>query len=297
MASTPPMPVTDWVADPGVTNHTTPHPNHISTPSPPLIAHPSSIVVGNGSVLPIISVGDLVFLGPFYLNDVLVAPDLVQSLLSIRCFTTDNSCNMEFDPFVLSVKDLATRHVLPRYDSIGLLYTLPLPTSTTPTPRDVMYTLATTTPRDVPYTPAPMSSPCCRVAQLSPALEVEMIPCVMLASLVGTSGFPFLAPLLELFNPLTLYTVTFGPPLFQVSLVTSITWSSLITAPTTQGVFHYTRSLTPSPPSPTSSPLCPYSLATPSGESNAIMDVSFITPPSLSASITVSLHFPTERQG
>jgi hypothetical protein len=64
--------------------------------------------------------------GPFYLNDVLVAPDLVQSLLSIRRFTTDNSCSMEFDPLGLSVKDLTTRRVLARYDSTGPLYTLPL---------------------------------------------------------------------------------------------------------------------------------------------------------------------------
>jgi hypothetical protein len=57
--------------------------------------------------------------GPFYLNDVLVAPDLVQSLLSVRCFTTDNSFSMEFDPFGLSVKDLAARSVIMRYDNSG----------------------------------------------------------------------------------------------------------------------------------------------------------------------------------
>jgi hypothetical protein len=50
-----------------------------------------------------------------------------------------------------------------------------------------------------------------------------MIPCVMPANLVRTSGCPFLARLLEPFNPLTSYTVTFGPPLFRESLVTSIT--------------------------------------------------------------------------
>jgi hypothetical protein len=82
--------------------------------------------------------------GPFYLNDVLLAPDLVQSLLFVRRFTTDNSCSMEFDPFVLYVKDLATRRVLARYDSTGPLYTLSLPTSTTPTLRVVPYALATT---------------------------------------------------------------------------------------------------------------------------------------------------------
>jgi hypothetical protein len=50
-----------------------------------------------------------------------------------------------------------------------------------------------------------------------------MIPCVMPANLVRTSDCPFLARLLEPFNPLTSYTVTFGPPLFRESLVTSIT--------------------------------------------------------------------------
>jgi hypothetical protein len=50
--------------------------------------------------------------GPFYLNDVLVASDLVQSLLYVRRFTTNNSCSMEFDSFGLSVKDLATSRVL-----------------------------------------------------------------------------------------------------------------------------------------------------------------------------------------
>jgi hypothetical protein len=110
---------------------------------PPSLAHPSSIVVSNGFVLPVTSVDDSVLPGPFYLNDVLLAPDHVQSLLSDHCFTTDNSYSMEFDPFGLSVKDLTTRRMLARYDSIGPLYTLPLPTSTTPTPCVVSYALAT----------------------------------------------------------------------------------------------------------------------------------------------------------
>jgi hypothetical protein len=144
MVPAPPTPVTDWVADSSATNHTTSHPGHISAPRPLSLAHPPSIVVGNGSVLPVTSVGDLVLPKPFYLNDVLVAPDLVHSLLSICHFTTDNSCSMEFDPFGLSMKDLATRRVLARYDSNGPLYTLPLPTLPTTTPHVVPYALATT---------------------------------------------------------------------------------------------------------------------------------------------------------
>jgi hypothetical protein len=77
------------------------------------IACPPFIVVDNGSVLPVTSVGDSVLPGPFHLNDVLVAPDLVQSLLFVHRFTTDNS-SMEFDPFGLLVKDLSIRRVLAR---------------------------------------------------------------------------------------------------------------------------------------------------------------------------------------
>jgi hypothetical protein len=133
------------VADSDATNHTTSHPSHIFSPRPPSLAHPSSTIVGNSSVLPVTSVGDSVLPEPFYRNDVLLAPDPVQSLLYVHRFTTDNSYSMEFDPFGLSVKDLATRRVLAKYDSTSLLYTLPLPTSTTPTPCVVPYALATTT--------------------------------------------------------------------------------------------------------------------------------------------------------
>jgi hypothetical protein len=54
--------------------------------------------------------------GSFYLNDVLVVPNLIQSLLSVCRFITDNSCSMEFDPFGLYVKDLVTRRALARYN-------------------------------------------------------------------------------------------------------------------------------------------------------------------------------------
>jgi hypothetical protein len=90
-------------------------------------------VVGNGSALPVTSVGDAVLPGPFRLSNVLVAPHIIQNLLSVRQFTTDNSCSMEFDLFGLSVKDLATRTLLARCDSPEPLYTLRLPASPTST--------------------------------------------------------------------------------------------------------------------------------------------------------------------
>jgi hypothetical protein len=75
----PPTLVQDWVADSGAMHHTTPS-----------IGNISSIVVDNGSSLPITSLGDSVLPEPFYLNNILLAPNMVQSLLSVHRFTTDN---------------------------------------------------------------------------------------------------------------------------------------------------------------------------------------------------------------
>jgi hypothetical protein len=117
----PPTSVQDWVADFSASHHTTPSAGNISKPRPLNSSSPISIVVGN-SVLPM----------PFYLNNILLAPDIVQSLLFVCCFTTDNWCSIEFDPFGLSVKDLTTRNVIVRSNSIGPLYTMHLPGSVTP---------------------------------------------------------------------------------------------------------------------------------------------------------------------
>jgi hypothetical protein len=81
------------VADSDATHHTTPSVDNISTLRPLTSSNPSSIIVGNGSPLPIITVGDSVLPGPLYLNNILLAPDMVQSLLSVRRFTTDNWCS------------------------------------------------------------------------------------------------------------------------------------------------------------------------------------------------------------
>jgi hypothetical protein len=107
MALTPPA-FTDWVADSSTSNHTTSNAGNLASVHPPTSTNPSSIVVGNGSTLPVTSIGDSALPGPFYLNDILVTPDIIQNLLSIHHFTTDNWRSMEFDPFGLPVKDLYT---------------------------------------------------------------------------------------------------------------------------------------------------------------------------------------------
>jgi hypothetical protein len=111
----------------------------------PLSYHPSSIVVGNGSTLPVTSVGASVLPRPFYLNDVLVAPHITHNLLSVRCFTTDNSCSIEFDPSGFSVKDLATRTPLACCDSSGPLYTFQPSTADVSPPPVLVSTTSSTT--------------------------------------------------------------------------------------------------------------------------------------------------------
>jgi hypothetical protein len=122
--------VNDWVADSDTSHHTTPLVGNISNTCPLNSASPSSIVVGNSSTLPVTSVDDSIIPVLFYLNNILLAPDIVQSLLSVRCFTTDNWCSMEFDSFDLSVKDLTTRNVIARSNSTSPLCMLHLPSST-----------------------------------------------------------------------------------------------------------------------------------------------------------------------
>jgi hypothetical protein len=122
-------PLTDWIPDSGATNHTTPHAGNISLFRPPDLTTPSSIIVGNCATLPVSSVGDTVLPGPLYLNNILHTPHIIQNLLFVRRFTTDNCCSMEFDPFGVSVKDLRSKNVIIRSNSVGPLYTLRLPSS------------------------------------------------------------------------------------------------------------------------------------------------------------------------
>jgi hypothetical protein len=82
--------VNDWIVDSGASHHTTHSVGNISNPRPLNSVSPSSIIVGNGSTLLVTSIGDSVIPGPFYLNNILLAPDIVQNLLSVHRFTTDN---------------------------------------------------------------------------------------------------------------------------------------------------------------------------------------------------------------
>ncbi|CAL9221762.1 unnamed protein product, partial [Arabidopsis halleri] len=87
-----------------------------------------SVIVGNGSSIPVTTIGSTSVRSntkPLLLNNVLVTPDIVKNLISVRKFTRDNWCSVDFDPFGFTVKDLQTRKALLRCDSSGDLYSLP----------------------------------------------------------------------------------------------------------------------------------------------------------------------------
>jgi hypothetical protein len=104
--------VTDWDIDSGASNHITSSVGNLISVCPPLLTNPSSIIVGNGSSLSVTSVGNTALLDPFYLNNVLVTSDIIQNLIFVRRFTTDNCCSMEFDTFGIYVKDLSSWNVI-----------------------------------------------------------------------------------------------------------------------------------------------------------------------------------------
>jgi hypothetical protein len=80
-------------------NYTTSDVDNLTSVRPPTSTDTSSIIVGNESTLLVISVRDSALPNLFYLNNVPVTPNIIQNLLSIHCFTTDNWCSMEFDQF------------------------------------------------------------------------------------------------------------------------------------------------------------------------------------------------------
>ena len=114
----------DWIFDSGASSHMSNSRNMLSScTSSPF----SSIKVGDGSSIPINCVGQTTIptqIKPLLLRDVLVAPNLITNLISVRKFTSDNLVSVEFDPFGLSVKDFQTKTEIIRFNCSGDLYSL-----------------------------------------------------------------------------------------------------------------------------------------------------------------------------
>lgn len=126
------LPDPNWYMDTGASSHMTSEQGFLSTVFSFRSYSPEHIVVGNGSLLPIASIGHTTLPHThFHLNHTLLAPSLIKNLVHVRKFTKDNNCSVEFDPFDFSVKDLRTRAEILRSNSSGDLYHV-LPTSIAP---------------------------------------------------------------------------------------------------------------------------------------------------------------------
>jgi hypothetical protein len=122
-----PQPSSEWYVDSGASSHMsgTSRPFQSITPSP----HSSSITVGNGARLPVTHTASSVIptrYNSLLLRNVLLSPDLVENLISVRKLTRDNLVSVEFDPFGFSIKDLHTKMEMLRCDSDDDLYPLNL---------------------------------------------------------------------------------------------------------------------------------------------------------------------------
>ncbi|KAJ9547690.1 hypothetical protein OSB04_020233 [Centaurea solstitialis] len=127
----------DWYMDTGATSHMTSDQGTLSRIFNSSLS--SHITVGDGSPLPVTASGMTHLPSPYSslsLKNVLVVPDLVKNLISVRQFTIDNNVSVEFDPCGFSVKDLKTGANLMRSNSHGNLY----PLSLSPRQQAALYT-------------------------------------------------------------------------------------------------------------------------------------------------------------
>ncbi|XP_012833075.1 PREDICTED: uncharacterized protein LOC105953940 [Erythranthe guttata] len=117
-----------WFMDTGASSHMAPHSGNFHFIFNPSNNFPKHVIVGNGSTVPILKIGHTILLStPFRLTNVYVTPHIIKNLVSVRKFTRDNSCSIEFDPYGFCVKDLRTRAVILRCNSSGDLYPIGAP--------------------------------------------------------------------------------------------------------------------------------------------------------------------------
>lgn len=135
----------EWYLDTGATSHMTGEHGKLAKYCSSSLHNSSHIVVGNGSTIPILGSGSTTLhtpSAPFTLHHVLHTPHLVKNLISVRKFTNDNSCSIEFDPYGFSVKDLRSKTEILRSNSSGDLY--PFPASPQVSPPAAAYTAFST---------------------------------------------------------------------------------------------------------------------------------------------------------
>jgi hypothetical protein len=200
LVSWQPTSPTDWVADSDASYHTTPDPCIISLPHPHKTTFPSSIIVGNGSTLPVTSTGDTVLPGPLYVNKILVAPNIIYNLISVCRFTTNNYYSMGFDHRGLTIHHLTTRALVAQCDRSDPLHSICFPAPPPSSCVATSYALASTwhrrlgTPSTMSFLdsrpPRPFSAPAQRCLPL-PCLSAWSPHSLTLTSSMSRTARPF----------------------------------------------------------------------------------------------------------
>lgn len=109
-ATTGTNPNNNWIVDSGASHHITSDLQNLSVHSE--CGGNDDIIIGDGNPIPIIHIGSTDLVTPkstFHLNNVLCAPQLTKSLLSISKFCHQNNTSIEFFPDYFVVKDLSMR--------------------------------------------------------------------------------------------------------------------------------------------------------------------------------------------
>ncbi|GKC13425.1 hypothetical protein Tco_1010207 [Tanacetum coccineum] len=117
-----------WNMDTGASSHLNSHTSNLNIIYNKCL-YPS-VCVGDGKTIPITNIGHSILPTlnrPLYLHNILVTPNIIKNLISVRQFTRDNNCNVEFDVFGFSMKNFLIRHILLRCDSSGDLYPITQP--------------------------------------------------------------------------------------------------------------------------------------------------------------------------
>src|SRR6185312_9652134 len=97
----------EWFLDTGATSHMAGSSGNLHSLRP--LPRAAPITVGNGATLPVTHQAATSFptsTAPLHLRNILVSPDLIKNLVSVRSLTRDNNVSVEFDPFGFSIKDL-----------------------------------------------------------------------------------------------------------------------------------------------------------------------------------------------
>ncbi|GJX99294.1 ribonuclease H-like domain-containing protein [Tanacetum coccineum] len=118
-----------WYMDTGATSHLSSHTGNLHTSS--LNRNFNSIIVGNGSSIPVTHSGHVQIPNPYrplHLRNVLVTPNIIKNLVSVRKFTTDNRCSIDFDHFGFTSSSTSLPVISHPSTTCGICYTDHLPT-------------------------------------------------------------------------------------------------------------------------------------------------------------------------